>query len=239
MAYGDGGFFFTQPVGNGYGSLDALAYGDPRYAQGYQTSYPPANSCLRRPDDCSAQEVRQEIKQVEASLESLYTKKALAMANDQQRLTANYTKAIGDRRRGLAFLQELLALRMAYARGARQGRRASESRSTPLQFRGQAGMVYASGASGASGAAGAAASNDLFGQGAEGLYPDDIRYGPYVAPAPTETQEYTTADVADLEESVSLLDDPVGWMRANPLLTAGIGAAAFFGFREWKRRRTL
>ena len=239
MAYGDGGFFFTQPVGNGYGSLDALAYGDPRYAQGYQTSYPPANSCLRRPDDCSAQEVRQEIKQVEASLESLYTKKALAMANDQQRLTANYTKAIGDRRRGLAFLQELLALRMAYARGARQGRRASESRSTPLQFRGQAGMVYASGASGASGAAGAGDSNDLFGQGAEGLYPDDIRYGPYVAPAPTETQEYTTADVADLEESVSLLDDPVGWMRANPLLTAGIGAAAFFGFREWKRRRTL
>lgn len=239
MAYGDGGFFFTQPVGNGYGSLDALAYGDPRYAQGYQTSYPPANSCLRRPDDCSAQEVRQEIKQVEASLESLYTKKALAMANDQQRLTANYTKAIGDRRRGLAFLQELLALRMAYARGARQGRRASESRSTPLRFRGQAGMVYASGASGASGAAGAAASNDLFGQGAEGLYPDDIRYGPYVAPAPTETQEYTTADVADLEESVSLLDDPVGWVRANPLLTAGIGAAAFFGFREWKRRRTL
>jgi hypothetical protein len=239
MAYGDGGFFFTQPVGNGYGGLDALAYGDPRYAQGYQTSYPPTNSCLRRPDDCSAQEVRQEIKQVEASLESLYTKKSLAMARGQGRLSASYADAIQDRRRGLAFLRELLALRMAYARGARQGRRASESRSTPLRFRGQAGMVYASGASGASGAAGAAASNDLFGQGAEGLYPDDIRYGPYVAPAPTETQEYTTADMADLEESVSLLDDPVGWVRANPLLTAGIGAAAFFGFRVWKRRRTF
>lgn len=245
MAYGDGGFFFTQPVGNGYSGLGALHYNSPDYSRGYATDFPPASSCLRNYDTCTAGDVRMEVQQVEAALVNLNRMKddkareiaAYATARrgrrlaDAQRQYANIVAAINDRKRGLEFLQQLGALKRAAQAAYREG---VASATTPtLQF---TPNVVSMTRFVVPDQSGSDALPDL-------TMVDPLGPGPMPTLSAEQAEEMglLAPDGAELVETVSAdIEEPeglMGFFRQNMLISAAaISAVAFFGYRFAKRR---
>jgi len=209
MAYGDGGFFFTQPVGNGYSGLGsfgaASAPATPstvslraptmsvrtRGGMSLATRGAVTSPCLRAGASCTIADIDAEMARISARWDA----QGFSSAQRQQSKSWRTWTALKQ-------LRTKLLARMAQAEAAYAQQEGQQTAEEEVVVR--MGPVATS----------------------EGQEPMDLIY----TDLPPDALEEVSLDI---EEPTGV----VAWVYENKLLTAGIvGAVCFFGYREADRR---
>lgn len=224
MAYGDGGFFFTQPVGNGYSGLGAFGASMVKGATPGMRSSSISSYCLSDGAVCTSAELKAEMDRIAA----IWSARGLTMA--QRRASPWWPTFTALRRK---YYQLTTVPTLPSGTGLMTG----------AQFQPSTASTSASSDTSSEVATDPGTEYDLeywasqsgSGGGGVSTMPMPMLSAEQVEEMGLMVPDDVMTVSSDMEESEGIM----GWIQSNPLLAAGLAAGAGYAVYRYAKQRGM